>query len=233
LVLSARRTEVLETLASNLKLHRDSFLILPIDLENNYQANLWVEKIIQKFGRIDVLVNNGGISQRSLANETPIEIDRKLFEVDFFSYVAITKATLPYFIKQGNGQIIVISSIAGKFGFYYRSAYSAAKHALHGFFESLRLEVEEYNIRVLIVCPGKIKTNVSNNAILANGNNHNIIDPSHIHAMSADECAQRIMKGISQNKEEIFVGRKELLMVDIKRFLPRLFSKMVRKVKRD
>ena len=233
LVLSSRREETLVALAEDLQLSKEKYLILPIDLERNIEANNWLELIIKKFGRIDIVVNNGGISQRSLAQETPIEIDRKLFEVDYFSYVAITKAVLPYFIKQKSGQVIVISSIAGKFGFYYRSSYSAAKHALHGFFESLRLEIEQYNIKVIIVCPGKIKTNVSNNAILFDGNAHNIVDPSHLNAMSADECAAIVMKGIKQNKEEIFVGRKELLMVDIKRFLPKLFSIIVRKVKRD
>jgi dehydrogenase/reductase SDR family member 7B len=233
IVLSSRRKEVLELLVTKLKLTQDSYLILPLDLEKNEDADKWVQTIINHFGKIDLLINNGGFSQRSLVEDTPLQIDRKIFEVDYFAHIAITKAVLPHLIKQQSGNIIVISSIAGKFGFYYRSAYSAAKHALHGFFETLRLEVEKYNIQVLIVCPGKIKTNVSNNAILADGKQHQILDPSHADAMSAVECAKLIIKAIIKNKEEIFVGRSELLMVRIKRFFPNLFSFMIRRVKRE
>jgi short-subunit dehydrogenase len=184
---------------------------------------------MNKFGRIDILINNGGYSQRSEAIETPIEIDRQLMEVNYFSYVALTKAVLPYMKRQKGGQIIAISSIAGKFGFYLRSSYSAAKHALHGFFESLRLETEGFGIKTLLVCPGKIKTNVSLNAVTANGKTHNKMDESHENAMSADECAKLIIKGIRNNKEEIFIGGKEILMINIRRFFPRLFSKLLRK----
>jgi short-subunit dehydrogenase len=233
IVLSSRRQDALEIVAKKLQLNKDSFYILPIDLEKNTDSDLWVNSVIARFGRIDYLINNGGFSQRSLAIDTPLEIDRKIFEVDYFSYVALTKSVLPHFIKQKSGSITVISSIAGKFGFYQRSAYSAAKHALHGFFETLRLEVESNGISVLIVCPGKIKTNVSNNAILSDGSNHNIIDASHINAMTAEECAGKIINAITAGKEEIFVGRSELLMVKIKRFFPSIFSFLVRRVKRD
>jgi short-subunit dehydrogenase len=124
---------------------------------------------------------------------------------------------------------VVISSIAGKFGFYLRSSYSAAKHALHGFFESLRLETESQGIRTLIVCPGKIRTKISVNAVTASGNAHNKMDESHVNALSAEECAKQIIKAILQNKEEILVGGKELLIVKIKRFFPKLFGRLIRK----
>ena len=132
-------------------------------------------------------------------------------------------------LKQGSGKIVVISSIAGKFGFYLRSTYSAAKHALHGYFESLRLELEHKGISVLMVCPGKIKTNISLNALSPDGNSHNVMDKSHQNAMSAEQCAQQIISGILKNKEEIFVGGKELLIVKIKRFFPKLFGYLIRK----
>ena len=229
LILSARREDELKRVGALTKLPELDLMLLPFDLIDTNNASGLAAQIMNKFGRIDILINNGGYSQRSEAIETPIEIDRQLMEVNYFSYVALTKAVLPYMKRQKGGQIIAISSIAGKFGFYLRSSYSAAKHALHGFFESLRLETEGFGIKTLLVCPGKIKTNVSLNAVTANGKTHNKMDASHENAMSADECAKLIIKGIRNNKEEIFIGGKEILMINIRRFFPKLFSKLLRK----
>jgi len=229
LVLSARRESELKRVAGMTGLPDLDLMILPFDLKDTRNATGLAAQVMNKFGRIDILINNGGLSQRAEAMETPIELDRELMEINYFSTVALSKAVLPYMIRSKSGTIVVISSIAGKFGFYLRSSYSAAKHALHGFFESLRLENEKHNIRVLIVCPGKIKTGVSINAITASGVPHNKMDASHEHAMSAEECARQIIRGISRQKEEILIGGKELLMVKFKRLLPALFSKLVRK----
>ena len=132
-------------------------------------------------------------------------------------------------IKQQSGQITVVSSIAGKFGFYLRSTYSATKHALHGYFESLRLEVEKYHISILLVCPGKIQTNISNNAMLADGTRHAKMDESHVNVMTAETCATKILNAIEKNKKEILIGRNEILTVYIKRFFPSLLYKILRK----
>jgi dehydrogenase/reductase SDR family member 7B len=229
LILSARREEELERVGNKTKLPELDLLLLPFDLEDTTNASGIVANIINKFGRIDVLINNGGFSQRSAAIETSIDLDRKLMEVNYFSHVVLTKAVLPYMKRQKVGYIVVISSIAGKFGFYLRTSYSAAKHALHGFYESFRLETESLGIKTLIVCPGKIKTDISLNAITSSGVTHNKMDESHKNAMSAEECANQIIFGILKNKEEIFIGGKEILMVKIKRFFPKLFSRLIRK----
>lgn len=229
LILSARRKEELERVGALTKLPPLDLMILPFDLSDTSNASSLTAQIINKFGRIDILVNNGGNSQRSEATDTPVEIDRKLMEVNYFAHVNITKAVLPYMKRQKSGHIVVVSSIAGKFGFYLRSSYSAAKHALHGFFESVRLETELFGIKTLIVCPGKVKTNVSLNAVTATGAPHNKMDASHENAMSAEECARQIIKAIVADKEEVLIGGKEILMVRIKRFFPKLFGKIVRK----
>jgi len=229
LIISARREEELKRVGALTKLPELDLMILPFDLSDTKNASGLAAQIINKFGKIDVLVNNGGYSQRGEALETSLEIDRQLMEVNYFSYVSLTKAVLPYMKRQKNGQIIVISSIAGKFGFFLRTSYSAAKHALHGFFDSLRLETEKYNIKTLIVCPGKIKTNVSHNAVTASGEKHNEMDPSHENSLSAEECAKQIIKGLRANKEEIYIGGKEILMVHLKRFFPKWFGTLVRK----
>ncbi len=228
IILSARREDELKRVAALTKLPDLDILVLPFDLNNTNNASALIASIINKFGRIDVLVNNGGMSQRAEAEKTPIETDRVLMEVNYFSYVNLTKAVLPYMKRQKNGHIVVISSIAGKFGFYLRSGYSAAKHALHGFFESFRLETEQFGIKTLIVCPGKVKTNISLNAVTEKGQ-HGKMDESHINAMSAEESVKIILKAIINNEEEILVGGKELKAVKLKRFFPKLFGKIIRK----
>lgn len=228
IILSARREDQLWKVAAETKLPDLDMMVLPFDLKDTSNASALAATVINKFGRIDMLVNNGGMSQRSEAEKTPMDTDRELMEVNYFAYVSLTKAVLPYMKRQKSGHVIVISSIAGKFGFYLRSGYSAAKHALHGFFESFRLETEDEGIRTLIVCPGKVRTNISLNAITGNGK-HNKMDESHENAMSAEECAQIILKAIQKGDEEIMVGGKELMAVKIKRFFPKLFGKIIRK----
>jgi len=229
IILSSRREEELLRVKNNAGLSDENCLIIPLDLSNTNDCGIWINQIISKFGKIDMLINNGGQSQRSSVLDTDERIERKLFEINYFSAVNLSKAVIPYMLKQKQGKIIVISSIAGKFGFFLRSSYSAAKHALHGYFESLRLELEQKGISVLIVCPGKIKTKVSLNAVSNGGKEHNEMDPSHENAMSAEECAKQIISAIIQNKEEVFIGGKELLIVKIKRFFPALFAKLIRK----
>lgn len=229
IVLSARRKEALMSIADELNLGADKVLVLPLDLSDTSQIDKLTQQVIDTFGRIDILVNNGGISQRSETKDTPISIDRKIMEVNFFGTVALTKSVLPIMLKQQSGNIVVTSSIAGKFGFYFRSAYSASKHALHGFFESLRMEVYDDNIKVMLVCPGKIQTNISLNAITEDGTAHSKMDESMEKGLPVDQCAIEILAGIRSGKEELLVGGKELKSVWVKRIFPKLFSKLIRK----
>jgi short-subunit dehydrogenase len=229
IILSARREEELRRVANVCELAELDYFILPFDLNDTTKASALAAQVMNKFGRIDILVNNGGNSQRSEAMQTSEEIERQLMEVNYFSATNLTKAVLPYMKRQKSGHIIVISSIAGKFGFYLRSTYSAAKHALHGYFESLRLETEKLGIKTLIVCPGKIKTNVSVNALTSDGKQHGKMDVSHENAMSAEVCACIILESIQKGREEVLIGGKELMAVKLKRFFPKWFSKVIRK----
>jgi len=229
LILSARREEELKRVGALTKLPELDLLILPFDLNDTSRASALAAQVMNKFGKIDILINNGGQSQRAEALLTDESAERKLMEVNYFSAVNISKAVLPYMIRNKGGHVVVISSIAGKFGFYLRSTYSAAKHALHGYFESLRLETEKKGIKVLMVCPGKIKTSVSLNAVAPEGKLHGKMEEAHENAMSAEECASQIVKGILCSKEELFIGGKELLIVKIKRFFPSWFRKLIRR----
>lgn len=204
---------------------------ISFDLSNPTEVSVAAAEILTKFGPIYLLINNGGISMRSLAVETPIEIDRKIMEIDFFSYIILTKALLPSMIEQKEGFIGVTSSLSGKFGFHLRSSYSAAKHAIQGYFETLRMELKMHGISVTIAYPGSINTNISLNAIEKDGKPHGIMDPAQKHGMSAEECAKQYIKAIKRGRAEVLIGGKEFIMFHLKRFFPRLFFKVIGKIK--
>jgi dehydrogenase/reductase SDR family protein 7B len=231
LILSARREDELQRVANNTKLRVADYLVLPLDLNAPETFDAKKSEAIKKFGRIDILVNNGGVSQRSLAKDTSIEVDRKIMEVNYFGTIALTKALLPDFIKQKDGLFVVVSSAVGKFGSPWRSGYSASKHALHGFFDSLRAELYNDGIKVLLVCPGFIQTNVSINALTGTGSKLGSMDVATANGLTADECARQIISAIKSGKEEIVVAKfKERFAVFAKRFFPGIFSAMIKKM---
>ncbi|HEY6159850.1 MAG TPA: SDR family oxidoreductase [Bacteroidia bacterium] len=232
LVLSARQKDELLRVQRRCGLNDDRCLLLPFDLADTKNVNQLRDEVMQKFGRIDILVNNGGIGQRSYALDTPIDIDRRIMEVNFFGTIALTKSVLMVMHKQNSGQIVAMSSVSGKVGFYLRSAYSASKHALHGFFDSLRMEVYKYNIGVLIVCPGRIRTNISINAVTEKGSKHGKMDEAQDKGLSPEECAKQILHALEAGREEIYVGQpREKQALLMKRFFPSLFSKIARRQK--
>jgi dehydrogenase/reductase SDR family member 7B len=231
LILSARRKDELEKVSQTCEHLGGKSYVYPLDLSVQTQLEEVADQVLLVFGHVDVLVNNGGISQRSLVIDTPVEVDRRIMEVDFFSGVVLTKKVLPGMVKQGYGHFIVISSITGKFGFSLRSGYAAAKHALHGFYESLRAELHNQGIHVTLACPGRIHTNISLSAITKSGQPHGIMDHAQAGGISAEQCAKKIMKAVKKQKIEVYIAGKEMLMIYFKRYIPWLFFKLVSKVK--
>lgn len=229
LVLSARRKEELERVKQKSGLSDQDVMVLPLDMQNYNDFQPAIDKIMHKFGRIDILFNNAGVSQRSSVLETDFSVFEKLINLNFLSVAALTKAVLPIMIKQNSGHILATSSVSGKLGSPMRAGYCASKHALHGFFDALRAEVFDNNIKVLLLCPGYIKTDVSLNALSTDGSKHGKMDENQNQGMSAQECAQKIVKAIEKNKEEVYIGGKEILGIYIKRFFPKLINKIVRK----
>lgn len=227
IVISARRENILHQVKQNCQTP-DNIFVLSLDLTQPKTFNTKVEHVIQKFGRIDILINNGGISQRSDTYETPLDVDRKVMEINYFGNIALSKAVLPVFRKQQSGHIVVVSSLTGLFGFYLRSAYAASKHALHGFYESLRLEEDKNGLHVTIVCPGFIKTDISKNALNAKGESTGKMDDNQAKGMDPSECASQIIRAQQKNKHQVVIG-KEKYGVLLLRFFPRLFWKMVKK----
>jgi short-subunit dehydrogenase len=231
LILSDVNEQGLADVAETCEKHNCKTHIVPIDLSDEKSVNNAVQKVFDKKLKIDCLYQFAGISQRSLVSETPLFVDRKIFEINFFGAIALTKAVLPEMIKNGGGQLAVTSSLVGKFGFPYRSSYSATKHALHGFFESLRAENKQHNILVSIFIPGRVKTNISVNAITKDGKTHGKMDKGQDTGITAEKAAKIIYSGLKKEKKEILVGGKELIMVHIRRFLPRLYYYLSSRIK--
>lgn len=231
LVLSARRGDELIRVAKATGLSESDYMILPLDLENQASFEDKRNEVLQRFGGIDILVNNGGISQRSLASETDVAVDRKLMEVNYFGTVALSKSVLKHMMQRKSGMIVTVTSAVGKFGSPWRSGYAASKHALHGFFDSLRAEVYNDGIQILLVCPGFIQTNVSKNALTGTGTALGSMDNATANGLTAAECASQIVKAIQAEKQEVFVGGfKERLGIWMKRISPWFLSVMLRKM---
>jgi len=228
LIISARREDELNRVKLNCT-SPDNVFVLPLDLTDSASIQKAVQTILAKFQYIDILVNNGGVSQRSKTIETVIEVDRKIMEINYFGTVALTKAVLPSMIARKQGHIVVNSSITGKVGFPERSAYSASKHALFGFFDSLRAETWKDGIRVTMVCFGFVKTNLPFNALTKDGSKNNKMDDNIANGLSPEYAAQRFMQAIDSQKEEVYISKsKELLGVFLRKFIPTLYSKIIR-----
>jgi len=231
LILSSNQSVELERVKAGLHLKPEDVNVLPLDLADPGSLEEKAKEALKVFGRIDILINNGGISQRSLVMETSLETDRKIMEINYFSGVILTKSVMPSMLAGGFGHIVAVSSITGKFGFPLRSAYSASKHALYGFYESLGAEYFDKGIRTTIICPGRVKTNISLGALGPDGKPQKIMDHGQQNGISAERCALDIINGIRKNKRNVYTGGKELWMVYIKRFLPWLAYKLVRKIR--
>jgi dehydrogenase/reductase SDR family member 7B len=230
LVISALEEEELYALKNEIASVHTQIDVVPFNLGEIHQVEMAAKGVIERHGGVDILINNGGISQRGLFDQTTMEVDRHIMEVNFFSQILLAKLMLPGMLKQGAGHIAVTSSMVGKFGFPLRSSYAASKHALQGYFETVGLEYRNQGIRTTIACPGRIRTNISVNAISGTGEKHGVMDPGQANGMSAQQCARKYLKGVEQDKWETYIGKKEILMIWFKRYLPALFRRMALKV---
>ncbi len=231
LVLSARRESELQRVKKECAkfISEENILVLPLDVEKLADVNADVQKVISKFGRIDILINNAGVVQRSYVIDTPVELERKMFEINYFGAVVLTKAVLPFMRKQGSGNVLAVSSVMGKMGFPGRSTYSASKHALYGYFETLRIEEHKNGIKAHMITPGYIKTNVSLNAIKADGKIYGKMDKGQEKGMDPTIAARKVLNAIRRNKFETFFGGNELLAITLKRLWPSLFYRLILK----
>jgi len=231
LILSGRRLPELERVKQGCNTPEQVYL-LPLDLSDTHSLENKVTEAIKCFGHIDIMVHNGGITQRSLVVKTEMEVHRQLMEVDYFSYVVLTRALLPHFIARKEGHFVITSSVMGKIGTPMRSAYAAAKHALHGFFDCVRAEVKADNIKVTILTPGYIRTNISLYALT--GDAYGLGKPSENieNGLPADRAAKQIMKAIKKGSFESYIGKfsGELIALWLTRFAPGVFTRIAPKL---
>lgn len=229
LIISARRLEELERVkAASQKTAKIEILTLDLTQSESFEST--TQKAIQLFGKVDILINNGGISQRSMVVDTTLDVDRRLMEVNYFGTVGLTKALLPHMLQNGRGHVLTVTSLTGKFGTPWRSGYAASKHALHGFFDSMRAELEDQGITVTLAALGFIRTNLSKMALVGDGSVNGSSDDTHTNGMDPHTCALKIIKALRNEKREVYIG-KESYAAYVKCYLPSLFARLIKKAK--
>lgn len=244
LVLSARRKEKLDKikkkcadiatgLDSSFKKDQE-ILVLPLDLLKYDTHENLTQDVLKHFGKIDILVNNGGRSQRSLVKNTSLEVDRALLDLNLIGTISLTKAVLPHMIDRHDGQVVIVSSILGKFGHPFMSTYCASKHALQGYFDSARIELAEHNVHVQTVLPGPVKSEVSLHAFTEDvkvefKDSQDFLDIANKLGMSTERCARLMAVGMANNLDETWISENPLLVITyISEYFPnfyRWFSK--------
>ena len=230
LVLSARREGELERVRRGLP-RADAHRVVAFDMADARAVEAAAREVLAAGERLDVLVLNAGITQRALARDTELAVDRRLFEVNFFGPVALTKAVLPALRAQGGGRLVVVSSLVGKIGTPLRSGYAASKHALHGFFESLRAEEHDAGIRVTMVLPGFIRTPLPVTALTGDGTPQGRMDRAQLEGMDPADCAERALRAVLRGRDEVLIGGKERFAVLLGRLAPGLLRRVLRRAR--
>jgi short-subunit dehydrogenase len=232
-ILSGRNAEALARVAADCG-SAENALILPFDVTDFSVLPGVVQRAFDWHGRIDGLINNAGISQRSLAIETAFAVYEEVIGVDLMAPIALTQLVLPHMAKAKHGRIIMISSVAGKVGSPMRTAYSAAKHGLIGYADALRTEVTMLGIEVHVIAPGSIKTNVSRNAVSADGSRRGESDPAIENGMDALRAAQRMVNAVERGEREIIIAQGfERAITRMRRLSPNKLFDLMSKIVAD
>lgn len=231
LFLAARRIQELQPLQLECEKKGASCYCVFLDVSSPESIYNLAEEIKQKVSVLDILINNAGISQRAQAEETDISVDRRIMEVNFFGQVGLTKSVWPLLCNSTHANIVLISSVVGTFGFPQRSAYSASKHALEGFFESWMTENKRENIHFTTVSPGRIQTNISLSALKADGTPHELMDEGQKKGIPVEICATKIIKGIKNDRRKVYVIQNEWVLIIARKVCPPLYFWLVKSLK--
>lgn len=230
LILSARKLEDLEKV-KNRCAFPNHIKIVPFDLGNYQNHELVVKNALSLFGNIDVLINNGGISQRSLAQNSTFEVYEKIFSVNQIGTIKLSQALLPHFIERNTGHFINVTSIAGVAGLPYRTAYCASKYAVEGYFAALRVELSNKNIDITMIRPGAVKTNVGKNALVANASSKGTTDNTIEEGLHPNIVATKIYKAYKAKKQFLFIPSSflERFFYTVNKYFPSLSASLAKK----
>ncbi|KAM4631999.1 dehydrogenase/reductase SDR family member 7B isoform 2-T3 [Discoglossus pictus] len=241
LVLCGRNQERLEDLVRELsrtkvkssQTHKPHMVIF--DLSDVETVSSAAEEILHLAGRVDILINNAGISYRGTIADTAVSVDRMVMDTNYFGPVALTKALLPSMIRNRRGHIVAISSVQGKISIPFRSAYAASKHATQAFFDCLRAEMEPHEIDVTVVSPGYIQTNLSINAVTGDGSKYGVMDKNTAEGRTAEEVAKIVLSAVGERRKEVLVaGLVPTLAVYLRALAPQIFfSLMAARAKKE
>ncbi|MFD3003082.1 SDR family oxidoreductase [Pontibacter toksunensis] len=225
-VFSGRNLQNLQETSRELTAAGIDNLPVQADVSVEEQCQQMVQKAVSRYGRLDVLINNAGISMRALFEDLELNVIRKVMDINFWGTVYSTKFALPY-IKAEKGSIIGISSIAGYRGLPARTGYSASKFAMHGFLETLRTELLYSGVHVLLACPGFTASNIRNTALAANGQQQGETPREEEKMMSAEEVAERILQATLKRKRDLVMTTQGKLAVWVNKLFPSLADKLV------
>ncbi|MEO7176306.1 MAG: SDR family oxidoreductase [Saprospiraceae bacterium] len=228
LILSGRNEQALHDVKHSCELLGAKVFIVVMDMNKPEEIFNIASQVTQLSGPVDILVNNAGISQRSVAAHTAFAVDQMIIRVNLLATIALTKALLPAMLLRKSGKIVVISSLVGKFATPLRSAYAASKHGLHGFFDALRAETYDQGIKVTLICPGFIHTNISVNALINDGEKQNKMDDAQANGMEPAVFARKVLSAVARGKRESYIGGREILGIYISRWFPGIFARMMR-----
>jgi short-subunit dehydrogenase len=203
-ILSGRNVAALEAVARDCA----DALVLPFEATDFDQIPSIADRAWSWKGRVDGLVNNAGVTQRSLAIETTFAVYQRMIAVDLLGPIALTQALLPRMVQAGGGRIVAIASVAGLAGIPLRSAYCAAKHGLVGYHDAVRAENEHLGIRVHVIAPGSVRTNVSRNALTADGSRRGVSDAAIDNGLPPAEVAQAILAAVESGKRELVLAKE-------------------------
>ena len=232
LILSSRKRAQLELVAAECH-QANEVIIIPLDLMDHEALDTILLNHTAQLSKVDILINNAGISQRALAKDSNFDVYKKLMDVNYLGTVKISQAVLPHFITKNEGHFVTISSMAGKFGVPLRSGYSASKMALHGYFDALRAELSETEIKVTMVCPGYIRTDISKNALTGSGQAQGTMDEAQLKGMPVDTMAAKVLSAIRNRRAEVHIGGfKEVTMAGLlHRLAPGLLRRIIARTK--
>jgi len=225
-VLAARSKEKLNTIARELEEKGAECLAVATDVSKEEDCRKLVEAAVRKFGKIDILINNAGVSMRALFADLDLGVMKKLMDVNFWGTVYCTKYALPYLLES-RGSVTGISSVAGIHGLPARTGYSASKYAMHGFLETLRIETLRQGLHVMIFCPGFTESNIRKTALVADGSAQGESPRKEEKMMKAEEVASRILRGIEKRKRLVVLTFEGKFTYCFKKWFPSWLDRLV------